>query len=76
MINNSEAFFGLIDSLVAAYSEPLNDPHVWLIKQKKYNQLRWLAHCAKVYHEAPRKLRKCEMRAMVKRRKSERKRYE
>ncbi len=76
MINNSEAFFGLIDSLAAAYSEPLNDPNVWLVKASRYNKLRWYAHCAKVYREPTRKLRKCEMRRMAKRRASERKRYE
>lgn len=73
MINVSEAFF---ESVVSAYDEPPNNPNVWYVNEKKYKQLRWFAHCAKVYHDAPRKLRKCEMRTMVKRRKSERKRYE
>jgi hypothetical protein len=76
MINVSEAFFEFVDAFVSAYDEPLNDPNVWYVKQKKYNQLRWLKHCAKVYHDAPRKLRKCEIRRMVKRRRNESKRYE
>jgi hypothetical protein len=72
---NSETFLELMDSIVTAYNEPLNDPTVWLVRVDRYNQLRWYAHCAKVYREPSRKLRKCEMRRMAKRRASERKRY-
>lgn len=76
MINVSEAFFEFVESVVAAHAEPPNNPNVWYVNEKKYKQLCWFAHCAKVYRDAPRKLRKCEMRRIAGRRKSERKRYE
>ena len=76
MINNSAVFLEFVDAIVSAYDEPFNDPNVWLVKASRYNKLRWYAHCAKVYREPTRKLRKCEMRRIAKRRASERKRYE
>jgi hypothetical protein len=76
MINNSAAFLEFVDAVISAPYEPLNDPNVWMVKESRYNKLRWFAHCAKVYPEPTRKLRKCVMRRMVRRRKSERKRYE
>ncbi len=48
---------------------------IWRSSLKQYNRLRWVKHCAKVYRDAPRKLRKCEMRKIARRRQSERKRY-
>jgi hypothetical protein len=73
MINNTEAFLEFVDAIPRTNLG--YEPHIWRMRPKRYNQLRWLSHCAKVYHDAPRKLRKCEMRKLVRRRKSERKRY-
>jgi hypothetical protein len=74
MINNSAAFYEFVDDTVRIWSDTYG-PNVWRIRLNRYNKLRWYAHCAKVYRSAPRKLRKCEIRKMDRRRQCERKRY-
>jgi hypothetical protein len=74
----SEQFLELANGLKAAYTistDSRTDRYSWVITMKTYNQIRWIGHAAKAYRLPARKIRKCHMRKIARRRQAEKRRW-